>query len=83
MRGEFRWLAEGLERLYKTLVGEAAFNAFEGQLKLGFKGDGRGHVLVSGAARTDPGSDNELRFSIELDQTYLPSLIRQLKSLEP
>jgi hypothetical protein len=75
---DFQRFLEEVEALGRALEGIATFATVEGQIALTLTGDGRGHVLVQGEALEAPGSHNRLRFSFEIDQTYLPDISRTL-----
>jgi hypothetical protein len=91
--GVFRsnWLAgslsrfrNALEALYATLEGEAVFGPdYERSLVIHLRGDGRGHISVSGEACADRGIGPWLRFELpSIDQTFLPQMISELGELE-
>ena len=44
-------------------------------------GDGLGHLKVIGRLR-DYGGDNELRFSLNIDRTYLPPVVNALREIK-
>jgi len=71
-----------LESLYNTLNGVANFNTIEDQLKISCTGNGRGGIEVKGICRDGVDDGNELRFMINIDQTFLPSVINSLKQIE-
>ena len=71
-----------LENLYEKLTGEANFATLDSKLYFAFHGDGLGHIHVDGTACDYSGTGNTLRFSLELDQTYLPNIITQLMKIE-
>jgi len=74
-----------VEALYQTLEGIAVLEPdWERSLTLTLSGDGLGHVRVSGEASADCGPRGAtLTFTLpEIDQTYLPPLIEQLKGIE-
>jgi hypothetical protein len=75
---EFVSFHRDLKTLERTLAGKATFNTMEGQLGLSVEGDGRGHVVLKGVALDQAGSGNALHFELELDQTYLPGILRGL-----
>jgi hypothetical protein len=50
----------------------------EGWVTLLLDGDGLGHVAFRGTVVDQPGIGNRLDFSLELDQSQLPSLICEL-----
>ncbi len=86
---DFPRFREQLEALHSTLDGNARFDTLEHQLALEFTVDGRGHITVSGSASDRPrpwsrgtGDGNDLTFSLELDQSYLPAIINQLRAVE-
>jgi hypothetical protein len=58
------------------------FETLEGQLKLQLIGDRSGHIAVRGKARDKVGTGNQLEFEFQIDQSCLPELIRELKSIE-
>ncbi len=84
LRGdELRALRRGLETLYETLVGAASLDSMEHWLDLKFKGDGSGHIKVTGAAYDHHGTGaNALHFALEIDQTFLGPIIDSLKEIE-
>jgi len=67
--------------LYGSLRGEAIFDSMEEQLYICLKGDGLGHITAEGVARDRPGTGNELKFVLELDQTHLFGTMSQLSEL--
>ena len=60
----------------------AAFDTLEDQLKLRLAGDRRGHILVRGTAKDRVGTGNELEFGFEIDQSYLPEIMKELEAIE-
>jgi hypothetical protein len=80
---DFENFRKGLERLSKTLRGDASFETLERWINLRITGDGHGHLRVNGKVTDDPSFGNRLSFSINsLDQTFLPELIESLKRIE-
>jgi hypothetical protein len=71
---DFQRFLEEVEALGRALEGIAAFDTMEKQIALTLAADGRGHVVVQGEALDAPGSQNRLRFSFEIDQTYLSGI---------
>lgn len=67
--------------LYESLSGRAVFETMEDWLALTLTGDGKGHIATAGRLVDVPGTGNELRFSLDLDQTYLPRIIGNLGSI--
>jgi hypothetical protein len=72
---------EGLEKLYASLTGSAELNPREEQLVLKFTAAAGGHIHLTGEAWTYARYGNRLEFELELDQTFLPEPISQLKLL--
>jgi hypothetical protein len=66
-------------QLYETLEGEARFDTIEGQIQLVLKGDGKGHINLSGNLLDDCGIGNELSFKLEFDQTLLKRSISEIE----
>jgi hypothetical protein len=75
---DFRVFRDGLKLIYNDLNGVAKFVSLEKQLEIDIKGDGFGHFVADGIAMEQVGYGNELRFQLNLDQTYIPMLIKQL-----
>jgi hypothetical protein len=81
--GELRRFGLEIEQLYKELDGTAELRPIETFLQMTFKGDGRGHILVSGTACNRLGPRTRLEFEFELDQTQLPSITKALFLADP
>jgi hypothetical protein len=75
-----RFLGE-VRQLYATLNGHAQFTTWEKQIEIRLEGNGRGQIAVTGEAMDVAGTGNRLRFRIDTDQTYLPTLISQLETV--
>ena len=75
---EFPPFRDGLEKLNKTLAGKVEYYTLEDWLSIKIEGDGKGHISLEAELLDKPGSDNRLTFSFELDQTFLPEIIRGL-----
>jgi hypothetical protein len=72
-----------LERLYEVVEADAAFETMERWLDLQFHGDGLGHIEVTGEMYNQAGQmGDSLRFRLEIDRTYLPSIIDALQAVE-
>lgn len=72
-----------VEQLHATLSGEARFETMEQQLLLVLRAGKHGQIGVEGVACDAPGTGNRLDFTLpELDQSYLPNLLQQLKAIE-
>jgi hypothetical protein len=69
-----------LEKLYRTVSGSASFTSYEAQLELVLACDAQGHVLLRGEAMDVAGTGNKLIFGLEIDQTYVPSIISSLQA---
>ena len=63
-------------KLYDNLDGVAELKPIEGQFGITLKGDGKGHIEVEGNAYTHATYGSCLNFEFEVDQTYLPKLIK-------
>ena len=68
-----------LRVLRETLREEARFDTLETQLALSLRGDGRGHIDLTGTVSDQQGGGNQLAFSLQIDQTYLSNTIRELE----
>jgi hypothetical protein len=68
-------------RLYAELTGEAALHTMEHWLCLRLIGDGRGHVELRCRLLDHPVFGNSLDFRLNIDQTFLPALLRQLEAV--
>jgi hypothetical protein len=69
-----------LEGLYRTVSGTAQFTSYDRQLELTLSCDGTGHILVLGEAMDYAGTGNRLSFHMEVDQTYVPAILRSLRA---
>jgi hypothetical protein len=78
---EFQEFYPQLQALYAQLSGTAQFTAMEEQLILTLEGDGRGHIAVHGQAQDVAGTGHVIRFRLELDQTELGTVMRQVAEL--
>ena len=45
------------------------------------EGDGRGHIQVNGQAIDVVGVGNRLEFSLRMDQTYIPPILKALSAV--
>lgn len=61
--------------------GTFAFETMEEQLSVSAESDTLGHFAAIGIAKDAAGWGNELRFRLELDQTYLPSFVAELTAM--
>ena len=78
---EFLAFRNSLVQLYSTLSGEAGFRSMEDWLTVKITGDGLGHFEVECKARDTFGFDSRLEFSLFLDQTQMPEIIRGLDNI--
>jgi hypothetical protein len=82
---EFAAFREQLQRLYDDPAGsEARFESMEPWLRFGVQRTDRlGHIEVRGEARVEPFIEdhNVLKFTLEIDQSYLPHALDELASL--
>jgi hypothetical protein len=79
LAGEVSSLRHDLSRLYAFDSREAAFNAYDGQLAIQFKGDGLGNFTAECDA-LDEGS-SRLIFSLSFDQTEIPAILKGLDAV--
>jgi hypothetical protein len=75
---EFVDFRDEVAALHHSLDGDANFRTMEDWLTIEMRGDGRGHIEVKGQLHDDPGSVNRLTFRLELDQTFLASILAGL-----
>ena len=79
LRGEeFLSFRDEIAKLSTTLSGKATFSTMEEQNSINLTGDGKGHVILRGQVRDQAGTANTLNFTIELDQTFLPGILKVL-----
>ena len=70
-----------LEEMYRTVSGSAVFTSYEAQLELKLTCNAAtGQVHVRGEAMDYAGTGNKLSFRLEIDQTHLPTVLRDLQS---
>jgi hypothetical protein len=79
LTGDLESLANQLEKLHKKLTGTATFETLEEQLRFEVKGDGRGHMDLTGKLSSPEPNANILTFHLEFDQTQLAESIAQLR----
>jgi hypothetical protein len=70
-----------LTALQETLSGHATFSPQDNELELTLTGDGLGHIAVTGFLAENPHheSGSVLHFNMEMDQTFLPSILVALR----
>ena len=80
---ELRDFWEALERMHNAVTGTARLESMEGWLTLVFSCHKTGRITVEGEAADRPGTGNSLNFTLpDMDQTYLPGLIDELRDCE-
>ncbi len=79
IRGQF-WedtladFAKQVRELQANLIGPAILNPLEPNIELTLKGDGKGHINVTGVAQNHFERRTRLHFEFNIDQTYLKSI---------
>ena len=73
---ELRSLLADLRQLGSELAGEVTFSTIEGQVGFVLRGTSMGELTLDGHMSDDTGG--HLQFTLALDQTYLPPVIRAL-----
>jgi len=81
--GELGRFGEEVQQLYETLSGSASLDPLEPNLKLRMTGDGKGHTKVEGHAEAEFYTRTHLVFTLSLDQTELPAIVRSLMAADP
>jgi hypothetical protein len=80
---ELQRFREALEAVYDAVSGTATFDTMEGWLSLTVTCEHTGKVTIVGEMTDRPGVGDRLHFSLpDIDQTFLPPLIEQLRSCE-
>jgi hypothetical protein len=78
---DFIRLRAGFHLLYTSLSASVKFETMEGQLEFEVVGDGRGHFEIRGVAGDTDFVSNQLRFFLEIDQSYIPAIIQDLDGI--
>ncbi|MGE5453197.1 MAG: hypothetical protein ACM3VZ_15305 [Acidobacteriota bacterium] len=73
--------ASELSIVYESLQGQAELHPCEEQLVLVVQAQTGGHIRVQGVAWSKATYENKLEFSLELDQSFLPQTLSQLKEV--
>ena len=68
-----------LQELYRTMSGSAVFTSYERQLELTMTCNNTGQIQVRGEAMDYAGTGNLLKFRIDIDQTYVPTILSDLR----
>lgn len=79
---ELAFFQTELARLYKTLSGSAKLVTLEGWLSFEITGDGRGHFSCTGELKDGFIQGNTLSFNLNIDQTFLPEILKNLEKVE-
>jgi hypothetical protein len=80
-RTDFQIFEAELRRLYENLSGKAQLLPSEEQLTLTLQGNVRGGIEVSGTAWFVACYGSKLDFEFEIDQTYIPAVLKQLSAV--
>lgn len=85
LNGELSEFAGRIRELYRDLRGPVRFEQkYERFLTFELKGDGRGHIWLSGiAAAGQHQLGTKLVFEFGLEQTELPALASSLEAMDP
>ncbi|MEK3731658.1 hypothetical protein MKX64_04290 [Paenibacillus sp. FSL M8-0334] len=70
-----------LKACYQRLDGEVEFANYDVSLELKLCFNAQGHVLITGRFKERPELDNELRFEMESDQSYLISALEDMEQI--
>lgn len=82
-KADLRDFAKQLQGLMRSLAGRAELRPIEEQIILDVVGDGKGHLTVTGKAVNNFERQTSLRFSFEIDQTYLKQIVKSLFDADP
>jgi hypothetical protein len=74
-----RWLSQ-IESLLTSSGGEANLECIEPNLSVGLKANSLGHIAMEVSITPDHMTQRH-RFEYQIDQSYLPALVRQLKAI--
>jgi len=78
---DFKQFTMQLRALYESLQGEAVFNPAEEQFSFKLSAVSTGRVLLTGQAWSMASHENQLRFELQLDQSYLLAPLEALENL--
>lgn len=78
---DFEQFTTQLRAFYESLQGEAAFTPVEGQFAFKLSAASTGRVLLTGQAWSMATYENQLRFELQLDQSYLLAPLKALEDL--
>jgi hypothetical protein len=78
---EYSRFHKQLVNLKSNLYGKASFDSIEHWLSLNISGDGLGHLKVECEAMDDAGIGNTLRFNLEIDQTEIDCITKNIEKI--
>jgi hypothetical protein len=81
LTSDFVGFREEVRALHESLAGKATFCTLEEQLSIELTGNGRGGIALVGVAADAPGTGNQLKFKLELDQSHLPLVLKGLDEI--
>lgn len=76
---ELEALAKDIQNLYQKLDATIKYASWEGDLSIAFRGDGRGHIQISGTARNVSTYESVVQVEFRIDQTHLPPLVKSIR----
>ena len=79
--GEIYSFYKQLKQSYSSLTGVAQLTSYEGNLELNIVFDGFGHATVQGFFKEKLEEENELKFQLSTDQTFLFQAISGLSDI--
>lgn len=71
--------AEGLRQMHRDMAGSYVFRSLHGWLQVTYVMGKRGELHVSIQLQNYPDFLNEVRFFLNLDQTYLPKMAAEIE----
>ena len=80
-QGDFERLLPELRTLHERLVGVVKFDPIENQIGFTIKGDGKGHIEMSGCVSDGTVESNRIQFFLSFDQTLLAASILDVDRL--
>ena len=75
-----RWMAE-CEALHATLTGEAELHSYEPNVRVRIEATGKSGALAIAVFITPDELSQEHRFEFSIDQSYLPQLVDELRTI--
>lgn len=78
---ELKDFRDAIARLHSFDSNEAKFETMEEQLRINITGNGLGHFRAECEALDQAGIGNRLIFSVELDQTEIPEILKGLDAV--